>query len=237
MRAFSRLLLIYLSIVIGPSPQEVGFLDLTHSVPGHRLHEPNGGSSGSLGAAVIGDRAADDHRKDPLRITLLSFDKSAYRTGETLIYEVKIENVSTEVQVLPWDANIADVEPKKPTQPYEYQSLRISLSFANQLNHKDFSDVTSLYATSEKRESRLQLEPGKWVRVKAKVRLSFHDQLFKDIIASSSASKMLATATVSFSHESVTLQNGHYHEDSVWGPEQSSVNVRSFELFSGAKSD
>lgn len=83
--------------------------------------------------AFAGD-AAVVHRDEPIRITLLFIDKVSYQIVEYLTCETKIENVSSRSQLIPWDPNIPDVEPKNPTLPYEYESLDISLWFTNRRN-------------------------------------------------------------------------------------------------------
>jgi hypothetical protein len=234
---FLLLFLASLSHSLVVSDQEAGFLDLTEGIVGHRIHQPTFGSGGGI-SGVTGDGPRVEHRKEPLRITLLSLDRTSYRIGEDLTYELKIENVGTEAQLFPWDPNVADVEPKNPSQPYEYQSLDISLWFRNQVDQVEALRAASLYATSEKEASRLELKPGQWVRIRGKVRLSFRDHQFKDTIISSPTSEIRAVATLSFYRAKVSVRNSDYNEEmNPEGPPRSSVDPKRFTLVNSSSPD
>jgi hypothetical protein len=174
----------------------------------------------------------------PLRIILLSLNRSTYRVGEYLTCEIKIENVGMATQAIPWDPNVADVEPQGPTQAYEYQSLDISLWLTDHRHNVEALNLVSLYSTSRKTTSFFKLEHGQWVRLKAKAHLLFRDQQFKEAVLSSPRSEILVAANMSFGHARVTLQNGDLHEAiSPDGPPQSGVNTERFELVSSTKPD
>lgn len=104
-----------------PGGREVGYLDLTHIGPTHRVREPLTGSGGGIGVGGNGL-----NRSEPLTLTLLSVGYDANREHQ-IEFEVKLANTSTSVVSIPWDTSIADIEPSTPKQAYSYSSVCLSL--------------------------------------------------------------------------------------------------------------
>jgi len=210
---------------VNSTPQEVAFLDLTNP-PSPRTHQPKFGSG--TGGMVIAADAAAIHQEHPLRITLLPLARDAFQPGEDVIYEIKIQNTDKQARILPWDPNIADVEPAGPSQQYDYKQAIVSLWFTSENKLTEASQVSVLYGTKERTGSTLPLEPGQSARIRAKARLSFHDERF---FACAPARKVSAKASVSFASATVTVGNGGYYEQiKADGPTNLSVNTARFDL-------
>jgi hypothetical protein len=109
--------------VVSSDSQELAFLDVTNNVPSPRTHQPRV-SSGAGGMVVPVDAAAIRQDRS-LRIVLLPLARNAFQPGEDVIYEIKIENTGKQARIIPWDPNIADVEPTGLLQygnkGYEYK--------------------------------------------------------------------------------------------------------------------
>ena len=88
------------------SDQEVGYLDITRAVVAQRIHEPTTGSGSGMG---IGSSVRP--KIPPLRISIASLGSSKYKLGDDVFYEIKVGNRGHENLVIPWDPNLAHVEP------------------------------------------------------------------------------------------------------------------------------
>jgi len=181
---------------------------------------------------VVPVDAAAIRQDRSLRIMLLPLARNAFQPGEDVIYEIKIENTGKQARIIPWDPNIADVEPTGPSQ-YDYKQASVSLWFTSENKVTEASQVSLLYGTEEDTGSTLQLEPGQSARIRAKAPLSFHDERFFACIP---ACKISAKASVSFASATVTVGNGGYYEQiKPDGPTNLSVNTAGFDLVNSAR--
>lgn len=201
------LLTVCLSGGITTAVQEVAFLDLTGLVPRHRAHEPTVGRARG-GFAVRGDLAGE--QSVPLRVTLLPLAKGVFQVGDEVIYEVSAENVSSSPIGIPWDFNIADIEPSDPVQRYEYHQVSISLWFTNAQNVTEAFQPVVLYSTSRRPESQVTLLPGQSARIRAKLRLSFQD---KRLGSCNNPLKFLVQANLTLGYAKVEKRGAEYSEE------------------------
>jgi len=182
---------------------------------------------------VVPVDAAAIRQEHPLRITLLPLARDAFQPGEDVIYEIKIENTGKQARILPWDPHIVDVEPVGPSQQYDYKQASLSLWFTTENKLTEASQVSLLYGTEGRAGSSLQLEPGQWARIRAKARLTFHDERF---FACAPACKISAKASISFASATVTVGNGAYYEQiKPDGPTNLSVNTARFDLVNSGR--
>lgn len=81
--------------------QEIGYIDLTD--PPYRdslLRPPRTQAGGCAG----GDSVALQ-----VTVTLQSLDKTVYRLGEEITFEIGIQNIGLETILVPWTPNLADI--------------------------------------------------------------------------------------------------------------------------------
>lgn len=188
---------------------EVAFLDLTKIIIRNRIREPNTATASSGGVGVGGI----PHRepKEPLRLTLLSLDKNKAELGDDIIYELKVENVGNEPFIIPWNPHSADLEPEDAEQPYEYTSGWFSLGGKDESGDLVFLGGVNLYSSSNAPETSIELRPGDWVRLRAKVQLMTTSEGWRKKLQSSSKLSLRLRVHFSISQNTVTPKNGGYH--------------------------
>jgi hypothetical protein len=133
-------------------------------------------------------------------VTLQSLDKTVYRLGQEITWEIGIQNTGKETILVPWTPDLADLEPTDPKAPYKYMVGVVILIF------KDSEDriltlYESLYGSPNVPGTVHELSPGQsfTVRGRTTIKERWPPEWGKEELAESSA----VDAKVS----------GHFRED------------------------
>jgi hypothetical protein len=111
----------------------------------------------------------------PLRLTLLSVDRTDFVYGEEFIYEVLIENIGRETIVLPWSPDLGAFVQPAPRLPAGYLRGSVYLrveSASGQPEVLALLESQSLYGSDEVPRSRLNLAPGRTALLRVPARWS-----------------------------------------------------------------
>jgi hypothetical protein len=147
--------------------QERAYLDATQVPIRQRQREPATGSGGVIGSAREGQKPPPQ----PLTLILKIFGRSELTRGEVFEYEVQIRNASDRSIELPWDLSPADIEAADPHASYQYQTAAIFLHARLGDNRPvSLEGPILLFGSRSVTPTTLTLEPGEWVRIKAKGR-------------------------------------------------------------------
>jgi hypothetical protein len=152
-------------LVQQPSAQQL--LDLTNFVDKeHRRLPPTHISGGGMGGGGTGVRKVFS----PLKVSLALL-KQDVSTGE-IVYEVTILNSGKEEVQLPWDPDVADMEPKDDGwQKYSYSGFTIGLWAMNGNERIVLPNGIGLQMGHQAPNSSIPLKPGKGATIRAKTRL------------------------------------------------------------------
>lgn len=149
-------------------PQERGYLDATQAQIRQRLREP---VTGHVEGGSIAGKEGGALPWQPLTITLKLLGSSGFSRGEVFEYEVQIRNASAQPVELPWDLSQADIEPANPSVGYEYQTAAILVGArAGSDRAVTLEGPVLLFGSPSIPSTMMRLEPGDWVRIKAKGR-------------------------------------------------------------------
>ena len=127
-----------------------GFLDATIPVR-------ESGESVEIGHSSSGPDAPDAPEPFPLRVHLLATDRAAYRRMETLIYDVRLTNVSKTPVELPWSPHPI---PRRDRPVSGYRHALIDLSGVSQQGRDYYFDSFVLYGSPTVPEE--PEAPGPW---------------------------------------------------------------------------
>jgi hypothetical protein len=146
-----------LALLASAVAQQIGYLDLTTATDAPRIREPEGVGGGSCGGS--------DHTYYPEVLVQLEWlDDTKYTLGETVKFEVKIQNVGRIPITVPWSANLADLEPKDPAISYTYRIATVSIEFGRVPG--DLSIFASFYGSPNVPATLRELQPGEWFLVR-----------------------------------------------------------------------
>jgi len=191
--------------------QEAGFLDLLN-----QTIQPRQTESASATASVVsvgaGDREATQPPPQLLRITLSKLERSEYKIDQDLIYEVKLENLSSRPIQIPWTASPRDIEPARQG-PYEYQMARLTPTLVDSSGQLETLEPAIIFGSDAAGTTRV-IAPNQWVRIRAKSRLSWHNQ-GSTSSPSAEPQAVRVGATWSLYRVSFAEHNGRYHETFV----------------------
>jgi len=109
----------------------------------------------------------------PLKITLLSLDKRRYALGEEVIYEVKLENITEEILVIPWSPDRDAVKPEEESDPPGYVVAILRLVIMDETSGDQFVTGQVLYGSHLEPSSLKYLWPGEMVKIRAPSRWDF----------------------------------------------------------------
>lgn len=112
-------------------------------------------------------------RTAPLKVTLLSLDADSYQLGANVIYEVMLENVSRELQVIPWSPDENKIKPQGQAEPPGYLDAFLSLVVRDKDLGEQLIAVRGLYGSEMAQASLKRLLPGEKVRIRAQGRMFF----------------------------------------------------------------
>jgi hypothetical protein len=230
----ATLLLLTISVsCIWIQAQERAYLDTTQIQIRQRLREP---ATGSFGSVTVGysESQVQSTVDQSLNLSLKLLGPAEISRGETFEYEVQIRNVSNKPVELPWDLSPANIEPADSHASYRYQTAAIVLS-AKLEGHRPviMEDSTVLFGAPSISSTMIKLQPGEWVRVKAKTRaLSSNpndtwppeDLVSKQPDGQLTASLTLSSSVVTFAPDG----NSHQASQTTKAPISSNVSTVQF---------
>jgi hypothetical protein len=158
--------------------QEVRYIDLTAIEQHTELRYPpappsedrRGFKSGDTIAGPVEDPAPDIHDPHSLRATLLQVIPSEINLADQFETEFKIRNTGGTPVEIPVSPQLSDLQPTDESVDFTY--LTLSLVVIVELDRGasvSGSGFGQLYGAADKPGSIVQLKPGEWIRVKAKV--------------------------------------------------------------------
>ncbi len=101
MRVTALIVVLGGAVAAAQSPRADHLLDILASRVTPQIAVP--ANSGRLPAGAVSGTEGDQHRESRrLKVTLLSLDRVDYETGDSVIYELLIENIGNSPVVLPW---------------------------------------------------------------------------------------------------------------------------------------
>ena len=215
-RAAPLLLIVSMSC-ISIKAQERAYLDTTQIPIRHRQREP---ATGSVGSVTVGysEPQVGSTLEQSLTLSLKLFGPAEIARGEPFEYEVQIRNVSNKPVELPWDLSPANIEPADSHASYQYQTAAILLS-AKLASHRPviMEGSTLLFGAQSISSTMIKLQPGEWVRIKAKTRAlsSNPNDAWPPGDLGSKQSEGQLTASLTLSSSIVTFApDGNSHEAS-----------------------
>lgn len=177
MEAPQRAVISAQSVAAAQEQEDENFLDLTKYKPVEK--QPDAGTA-ATGMRVQDTRfnpspngKHDPVRMAPLKVTLLSLDADSYQLGGNVTYEVTLENVSQELQVIPWSPDENKVKPQGQTEPPGYLDAFLGLVVRDKDLGEQFIAVRGLYGSELTQGSLKRLQPGEKVRIRAQGRMFF----------------------------------------------------------------
>jgi hypothetical protein len=207
-----RLICLFLFTCTVAVAQETAYLDLATQTIQGRQREPTS-ASGTAGGVGGGDGAAFHRPPQLLKLTIFEVEAMGFKIGESLVYEVKLENTGDRAIKIPWTPSPKDIEPSKPG-PYEYQMVSLAPRLVNPLGQVAPLEAVVIYGSNAP-STMLELAPGHWVRIRAKSRLSLLGSGDLTAFLSGGRNSARLGATWSINRVSVTELKGKYHETFV----------------------
>ena len=132
-------------------------------IPGHTLTGTSG--AGAFFPPGRNSVSGSTHAPaSPLKLTLVSVDRTDFVYGEEFIYEVLIENTGREPITLPWSPDLGAFVQPAPRIPAGYLRGSVYLqveSASGQPAVLALLDLQPLYGSDEVPRSRLSLAPGR----------------------------------------------------------------------------
>jgi len=192
--------------------QERAYLDATQVQIRQRQREPTTGNSGG----VVTGYSDGKSPAQPLALSLKISANTGLIQGQAFDYEVQIRNASDRPVELPCDLSPADVEPADPRKTYQYRSAGVHLS-AKLANGRAVSmqGPILLFGAPAIGSTLVELQPGEWVRIKAKGRMipANPNDVWPPSNLTSNQVQGTLTATLMLYDDSVTLDaDGTSHE-------------------------
>ncbi len=194
--------------------QERAYLDATRAPIRQRQREPTTGSGGVMGSAREGQKPTPQ----PLTLILTVFGRPVLARGEVFEYEVQIRNASDRQMELPLDLSPADIEPANPRASYQYESAAIFLNARLGDNRSlTLENPVLLFGSRSVTSTTLTLQPGEWVRIKAKGRAipsNPNDAWPPPDFASQEVSGTLTATLMRSANSFIPRSGGNSHEES-----------------------
>jgi hypothetical protein len=94
-------------------------------------------------------------------------DRTQYRIGDPVTFEVKVENVGSQPLQVPVSPHLADLQPEDPSKKFGYLEMTISLWIGGRNWSTNHGAGATLYGSEERPDTMQTLQPGEWVRIVA----------------------------------------------------------------------
>jgi hypothetical protein len=232
------LLLVIFSHAVGIRSQERGYLDATQVNIRQRQREP---ATGTTGGVFSGYTEGQMPLPQPLTLSLKISGLDEMVRGEAFDCQVQVRNASDHPLEIPWDLSPADIEPADPRASYQYQTAAIWLKAKIGDNRAVTLEGTILlFGTPSIASTMVKLQPGEWVRIKAKGRaLSLNPNIPwppPDLASKQVEGSLAATLTL-YAHSFSPAKGGNSHEDSGMTSGQISSNTLTIRFSRVPKAD
>ncbi|MBI1760919.1 MAG: hypothetical protein HYR56_05715 [Acidobacteria bacterium] len=125
--------------------------------------------SGSAGGGGLTIGHSHEKKVIPLKVTLVSLNKTSYQLGDEVVYEILLENITTENVVIPWSADQGE--------PVGSGDIRgsIYLIAPDERKGDQLVALRGIVGSPSIPSSLKTLRPGQKVRIKAGGRWVFFD--------------------------------------------------------------
>ena len=155
------------------SAQELATLAFTDSKPTDRVRPPlpappvmitlPGGGKIPLGirSGIPGE--------PPLRLSIVSFDRTQYSLGQEFLCVIRVENPEKYPTSFPRRASLGEIEPADPQASYEYRPLEIWLLLEDSQSRAIHVRLWTLYGSAASPGSEVELRQGQWINLKGKI--------------------------------------------------------------------
>lgn len=140
------------------------FLDLTKP---KRPQKERAGGRGTGGGGGMGNGHIPPRTIIPMKVTLLSLDKSSYQLGDQVIYEVVLENITQDTLLIPWSDDYDEVKPDEDRNPPGYIHASLSLEIKDERGVYKFMALQPIVGSQMVRGSLKSLRQGQKVRIRA----------------------------------------------------------------------
>jgi hypothetical protein len=108
-------------------------------------------------------------------VTVVSLDKTRYRIGEEVTFEIKVMNSGKETIVVPWTPHLGDLEPADTHSSYKYRVGVVLLLFRDP-EGIEFPIWETLYGSLNVAGTLRVLSPGEWFTVRGRKKLEPYHQ-------------------------------------------------------------
>lgn len=153
--------------------QEVQFIDLVSIQQRVELRYPPApsvvnGVAGGFGGEAIGDGAPDIRDPHALGLYLEKIGADGFDPAPPFEAEFKVLNTGRAPIELPVSPHLSDLQPSDSSREFSYLSLALAVSVV-----EDASSIgyVQLYGAADHEGTIRILQPGEWIRVKAKLKL------------------------------------------------------------------
>lgn len=164
--------------------QEVKYFDLSSIEQRTELRHPpapppecDGGNchGGVWGGGSVGDGAPDIRDPHALGAYLLSVSSTDLRSDDPFDVEFKVLNTGRASIELPTSPHLSDLQPEDEGAGFSYFSLALVVRLEDESTGAYIPSVgfAQLYGAADHKDTMLVLKPGEWIRVKAKIKVSF----------------------------------------------------------------
>ncbi len=203
MRILSSCLLfgVALFITAQTNGQEVRFVDLTtneqrialrSTPPPKQTHLSPDGSAGvgaSSQSLVVGDCGLGANEPRALQTTVTWIDRLSYQEGDSIEWEVKIENSGSVPISLAASPHRSDLQPRDASEPFSYEETGIGLAIRTEDGRIDLAHV-SVYGSPSGPGTMVTLEVGEWIRVRSRSRIEFSNMKTARILGGEAVARL-----------------------------------------------
>lgn len=203
-------------VAIGQAPRVIDIADV---VPRNRTKQPTIVSSSGYKS---GGSEGTSEQESPISAEILFAKFENGVSSPTLIFQVRLRNISRERLLVPVDPNLADFEPSRADSPYSYSSAHIFLLLKE--TNGTLQGVT-LYGSDAISGTFADLAPGASIEIRARTPLT----PVNPSVPSPMPSRVSARAGIIMSRANVTFRDDSLREDIRQnGPEIMSTNSVTF---------
>lgn len=155
--------------------QEVRYVDLTAVEQHTQLRYPpssdcpKNGACGGYGGGTISDGAPDIRDPHALGVTLTHRTATQIDPKQPFQVEFKVVNTGKAPIALPVSPDLSDLQPVDDSVRFHYLSIALVVSVVEDPRS---SGYVELYGSAHREQTIVTLQPGEWIRVTAKVKLS-----------------------------------------------------------------
>jgi hypothetical protein len=152
--------------------QEVKYIDLSVSQFTELRHPPAPHCETDVCGGYSWGRVADGGPNVPgpqsIGVYLLHVSPIRIMPLKPFEAEFRILNSGVATIVLPVSPHLSDMQPADESRPFSYFSLALVVSIKEDSRHAALA-VAELYGATDREGTMLTLQPGEWIRVKAKL--------------------------------------------------------------------